>query len=99
MTFVYAEYARRTENMTDAEVTGEIMFHLKICTAMVFPIRRICCGLMAVQYKLLWILFLSGCRNSNAIFNDLAVEVNNKLFFAGEHTEIDYFSTAHGAYI
>jgi monoamine oxidase len=26
-------------------------------------------------------------------------EVNDRLFFAGEHTEADYFSTAHGAYL
>ncbi len=32
-------------------------------------------------------------------FDDLAEEVNDKLFFAGEHTNVDYFSTAHGAYL
>jgi monoamine oxidase len=32
-------------------------------------------------------------------FEDLAATINNKLFFAGEHTEVDYFSTAHGAYL
>jgi monoamine oxidase len=32
-------------------------------------------------------------------FDDLAESVNDKLFFAGEHTEVDYFSTVHGAYL
>jgi monoamine oxidase len=32
-------------------------------------------------------------------FEDLAEEVESKVFFAGEHTEVDYFSTVHGAYI
>ena len=32
-------------------------------------------------------------------FDDLAEEVNDTLFFAGEHTQVDYFSTAHGAYL
>jgi monoamine oxidase len=32
-------------------------------------------------------------------FQDLAEEIDDKLFFAGEHTEVDYFSTAHGAYL
>jgi monoamine oxidase len=32
-------------------------------------------------------------------FDDLAEDVGKKLFFAGEHTHIDYFSTAHGAYL
>lgn len=32
-------------------------------------------------------------------FDDLAEEVSDKLFFAGEHTEANYFSTVHGAYL
>ena len=32
-------------------------------------------------------------------FDDLAEEVNDKVFFAGEHTEADYYSTVHGAYL
>jgi monoamine oxidase len=32
-------------------------------------------------------------------FDDLAASVGQKLFFAGEHTEKDYFSTTHGAYL
>ncbi len=32
-------------------------------------------------------------------FDDLAQEINNKVFFAGEHTHRDYFSNAHGAYL
>lgn len=30
---------------------------------------------------------------------DVAEEVNYKLFFGGEYTEANYFSTAHGAYL
>lgn len=32
-------------------------------------------------------------------FEDLAASLEDKLFFAGEHTEVDYFSTVHGAYL
>ncbi|WP_350181221.1 FAD-dependent oxidoreductase [Phaeodactylibacter sp.] len=32
-------------------------------------------------------------------FDDLAEAIGDKLFFAGEHTERDYFSTVHGAYL
>ena len=32
-------------------------------------------------------------------FDDLAEEINDKVFFAGEHTNAEYFSTAHGAYL
>jgi hypothetical protein len=29
MTFAYADYARQTETMTDAQIIGEVMSHLK----------------------------------------------------------------------
>jgi monoamine oxidase len=32
-------------------------------------------------------------------FDDLAIAIRNKVFFAGEHTHIDYYSTVHGAYL
>lgn len=32
-------------------------------------------------------------------FDDLSEAIKDKLFFGGEHTEADYFSTAHGAYL
>jgi hypothetical protein len=38
-------------------------------------------------------------RTTMQHFDDLAEEINEKVFFAGEHTEIDYFSTVHGAYL
>jgi monoamine oxidase len=32
-------------------------------------------------------------------FDVLAESIKDRLFFAGEHTEADYFSTVHGAYL
>ena len=32
-------------------------------------------------------------------FDDLADALSDKVFFAGEHTHRDYFSTAHGAFL
>ena len=32
-------------------------------------------------------------------FDVLAEAIKDRLFFAGEHTEADYFSTVHGAYL
>jgi len=32
-------------------------------------------------------------------FDQLAEPLDNQVFFAGEHTEKDYFSTVHGAYL
>ncbi len=100
MTFAYAEYARRTENMTDAEVTGEIMFHLKDMYGNGIPDPT---NMLRTKWQSNINSFGSysypAVETQMQFFNDLAVEVNNKLFFAGEHTEIDYFSTAHGAYM
>jgi monoamine oxidase len=37
--------------------------------------------------------------STSADFNTLSNAVNNKLFFAGEHTEREYRGTVHGAYL
>ena len=37
--------------------------------------------------------------STSADFDTLANEVNNKIFFAGEHTEREYRGTVHGAYL
>jgi monoamine oxidase len=36
---------------------------------------------------------------TSADFETMATEINNKLFFAGEHTERDYRASVHGAYL
>jgi monoamine oxidase len=36
---------------------------------------------------------------TTADFDTLAKAVNNRLFFAGEHTSRDYRGTVHGAYL
>ncbi|HUN21698.1 MAG TPA: FAD-dependent oxidoreductase [Anaerolineales bacterium] len=100
MTFAYADYARQTESMTDAQVIDEIMLHLRDIygTSVPNPANFLRTKWQSNQNSF-------GSYSYTAVgtvmqhFNDLANAVNNKLFFAGEHTEIDYFSTAHGAYL
>lgn len=100
MTFAYADYARQTESMSDAQIINEIMKHL----------RGIYGNNTANPNNFLRTKWNSNPNSFGAYsyttietemghFDDLAETVNNKLFFAGEHTEIDYFSTAHGAYL
>jgi monoamine oxidase len=100
MTFAYADYARQTETLTDAQITTEIMSHLRDMYGSGIPNPK---NMLRTKWQ----------TNENAFgsysyttvgsemrhFDDLAAEVNNKLFFAGEHTHIDYYSTAHGAYL
>lgn len=100
MTFAYAEYARQTETMTDSQIIEEIMSHLKKIYGEEIPYPS---NMLRTKWQSNENTF--GAYSYTAVgtkmqhFDDLAKEVNNKLFFAGEHTEIDYFSTAHGAYL
>lgn len=100
MTFAYADYARQTETMSDAQIIDEVMRHLKDIYGNNIPNPT-----NIVRTKWQSNLNSFGSYSYTAVgtemqhFDDLAQEINNKLFFAGEHTHIDYFSTAHGAYL
>ena len=100
MTFAYADYARQTEIMTDAQIIDEIMVHLKDMYGNNIPNPT---NLLRSKWQTNENSF--GAYSYTAVgsemkhFDDLAEEVGNKLFFAGEHTSIDYFSTVHGAYL
>lgn len=100
MTFAYADYARQTETMTDAQIINEIMIHLKDIYGNNIPNPA---NLLRTKWQSNENSF--GAYSYTAVgtemkhFEDLAEEINNKIFFAGEHTNADYFSTAHGAYL
>lgn len=100
MTFAYADYARQTETMTDSQVIDTIMLHLKDIYGNNIPNPT---NMLRTKWQTNENSF--GAYSYTAVgtemrhFDDLAEDVNNKLFFAGEHTEADYFSTAHGAYL
>lgn len=100
LTFAYADYARQTESMSDAQVIGDIMAHLRDMYGSNIPEPT---NLLRTKWNSnentygSYSYFAVGAEPHH--FDDLAAEVDNKLFFAGEHTEPDYFSTAHGAYL
>lgn len=100
MTFAYADYARQTETMSDAQIIDEIMIHLKDIYGNNIPNPT---NMVRTKWQTNENSF--GAYSYTAVgtlmqhFDDLAEEVNDKLFFGGEHTEADYFSTAHGAYL
>jgi monoamine oxidase len=100
MTFAYADYGRKTETMSDGQIIDEIMSHLKDIYGNSIPNPT---NLLRTRWSNNENSF--GAYSFTAVgtelkhFDDLAEEVNSKLFFAGEHTEADYFSTAHGAYL
>lgn len=100
MNFAYAEAARLTESMTDSQIVQEIMTHLRDIygTGIPDPVSMIRTRWQNNPYTY-------GAYSFTAVdtlmkhFDDLAEELNDKLFFAGEHTEAEYFSTVHGAYL
>lgn len=100
MTFAYADYARQTEIMTDAQIISEIMLHLKDIYGNSIPNPT---NILRTKWQSNVNSF--GAYSYTAIgteiqhYDDLAEEISDKLFFAGEHTNADYFSTAHGAYL
>lgn len=100
MTFAYANAGRLTEAQTDAQVIESIMVQLKNIYGNSIPNPT----------KMLRTKWQSNVNSFGAYsytavgtemrhFDDLAKEINGKVFFAGEHTNSDYFSTAHGAYL
>lgn len=100
MTFAYADYARQTENMSDQEIINEIMAHLKDIYGNNIPNPK---SILRTKWQTnentLGSYSYTAVGTEMQHFDDLAEEVQDKLFFAGEHTEVDYFSTVHGAYL
>lgn len=100
MTFAYADYGRQTETMTDSQIKDAILFHLKDIYGNHIPDPT---NMLRTKWQSNINSF--GAYSYTAVdtemqhFEDLAKEINDQLFFAGEHTESDYFSTVHGAYL
>jgi monoamine oxidase len=100
MTFAFGEYATVTESMSDSDIIHEVMLHLKAIYGNSIPnptnMLRTKWGQNTNSYGA-----YSYATNgtTTADFDTLAQSINNKLFFAGEHTSRDYRGTVHGAYL
>ena len=100
MTFAFGDYATVTESMTDSQIIAEIMLNLKSIYGNSIPnptsFLRTKWGqninsFGAYSYP------TNGSTSTD--FDTLANQINNKIFFAGEHTEREYRGTVHGAYL
>jgi monoamine oxidase len=100
MTFAFGKYATQTETMSDAQITTEIMSHLKSIYGnnISNPIQflRTKWGSNINSFGS-YSFATNGSGPLN--FDTLSNAVSNKLFFAGEHTEREYRGTVHGAYL
>ncbi len=100
MTFTFGNYATATETMTDSVLIGEIMAHLKSIYGNSIPNPS---GFLRTKWGQNINAFGAYSYATNgttsADFDTMGATVNNKLFFAGEHTIKDYRGTVHGAYL
>lgn len=99
MSFAYADQARAGEAKTDEQMTAQVMAHLRDVYGADIPEPR-------AMRRSSWgnDPFTCGSYSFTSVdtrmehFDALAAPVG-ALHFAGEHTNRDYFSTVHGAYL
>ena len=99
MTFSFGNYSKVAESKSDSVIIKEIMNHLKIIYGENIPapisFKRTNWGSDKNHYG----SYSHATRGIKTnVFELLSEEVNDKLFFAGEHTSWDYRGTVHGAY-
>jgi monoamine oxidase len=100
LTFAYAEAARQTESLSDAQIVGEIMTHLRVMYGNDIPEPTAFARTrwQSNPYSYGGYSF-TALQTEMHHFDDLAQDLQKRVFFAGEHTHKEYFSTAHGAYL
>lgn len=100
MTFSYGDYAEQTERMTDEEVIEEIMGHLKHIYGPGIPPPTHMLRTKWNENPFSYGSYSFIANGSRSIVYEVFEEpVDNKIFFAGEHTIVDYRGTVHGAYL
>lgn len=100
MSFAYGAQAQRLESLSDNQVIEELMLPLKTAFGdeIKYPVKF---------NKTSWVNNKNSFGSYSYISKDSTLEdfdnlekpIGNKIFFAGEHTDKKYFSTAHGAYL
>ena len=100
MAFSFGEYSRQTEQMTDAEIIADIMTNLRAIygQGVPEPTNFLRTKWFSDPYTYGSYSFVTtGVRSSE--FTKFEAPVDNKLFFAVEHTSRDYRGTVHGAFL
>lgn len=100
MTFAFGDYAVQTESMADSEVIAAIMEHLRAIYGNAIPDPVSMLRTKWGQNENAFGAYsFAPNGTTTAGFDELADAVDDKLFFAGEHTEREYRGTVHGAYL
>ncbi|MEN7548071.1 FAD-dependent oxidoreductase [Rapidithrix thailandica] len=98
MTFAFGQYSITTEQMKDEDLVEAIMSHLQMIYGKDIPLpasfKRTCWNSDTNTFGS-YSFATKGIKTR--AFDWLAREVDDKLFFAGEHTSREYRGTVHGA--
>lgn len=98
VTFAYSDEARRSETQDDQEIISEIMAYLRDIYGDKVPMPK-----QFARTKWYSNPYAKGAYSYPSVgskmshFDDLAAEVDDKVFFAGEHTSRDFYGNSHGA--
>ena len=100
MTFAFGDYATVTESLSDGEIISEVMAQLKTIYGNSIPNPT---NMLRTKWgqniNTFGTYSFAPNGTTSTDFDTMAKEINNKLFFAGEHTIRDYRGTVHGAYL
>lgn len=100
VTFAFGDYAHKTETMSDDRISGEIMAHLRTIYGNGIPqpahFLRTKWGRNPHTFGA---YSYTAKGTTSADFDTMAQAIDERLFFAGEHTSRAYRGTVHGAYI
>jgi len=100
VTFAFGDYATTTESMTDQEIINQITSHLQSIYSKKIPNPTHMLRTKWGQNSNSFGAYSIPANNTTPQnFDLLAKSVDNKLFFAGEHTNKTYRGTVHGAYL
>jgi monoamine oxidase len=100
MTFAFGEYADQSELLSDAEIIDEIMNHLKKIYGNSIPNPKSMLRTKWAQNEFTYGAYSFATNGTTSQdFDSLTSVVDNKVYFAGEHTNKDYRGTVHGAYL
>ncbi len=100
VTFAYGEFAKISENLNDEDCKEEILNHLKAIHGNnvknpTFFIRTKWGQNPDIKGSYTYVSKLGKSSD----FDIMASSLENKVFFAGEHTSREYRGTVHGAYL
>jgi monoamine oxidase len=99
-TFAFGNFAMQTESYTDSQLIAEIMSHLKAIYGNNIPNpTQFFRTKWSKEANIQGAYSFATVGATTASFDTLATAVQNKLFFAGEHTHKQYRGTVHGAYL